>query len=172
MERWAELAGGYQISSDGLVMNKRGKILADHWSRDTGYNYAQMYLDRKVKTVSIHRLLATAFIPNPDNLQCVDHIDRDRTNNDLSNLRWATTAQNQANRAKADGCTSRYKGVSWSTRDSHWVARIGNNRHGDHYHKFRQLGRYRSEDDAARAYNAAALERYGEFAQLNEVAHA
>lgn len=46
----------------------------------------------------LHRLLATQFIPNPDGKQYIDHIDRNRANNDLSNLRWCSCSENQINK--------------------------------------------------------------------------
>ena len=46
----------------------------------------------------VHRILATLFIPNPHNKPCVDHIDRCKTNNSLSNLRWVTVCENNWNR--------------------------------------------------------------------------
>jgi len=68
------------------------------------------------------------------------------------------------NRQKQRGTSSKYKGVYWCKDTSKWRARIGrNNRH---------LGRFIDQKDAARAYNKAALERFGEFARLNDVSEA
>lgn len=50
------------------------------------------------KTISIHQLVATAFIPNPENKSNVDHIDTNRTNNTVENLRWATQSENMNNK--------------------------------------------------------------------------
>lgn len=89
----------------------------------------------------------------------VDHHDGNGLNNRRSNLREATHAQNMGNARKQPGCSSRFKGVYWSGKK--WQAQIGVN-HGTRY-----LGRFVSEEDAARAYDAAALEAWGEFARLN-----
>ena len=86
-----------------------------------------------------------------------DHIDGNGLNNQRSNLRPATAGQNCANR-RGWG-RSPYKGVTPNGRK--WVARIG------YDHKIRNLGNFTSEEDAARAYDAAAIELYGEFARLN-----
>ena len=51
-------------------------------------------------TYRYHRILAKHFIPNPENLQEVDHIDRDKTNNALDNLRWVNRTENNSNRSK------------------------------------------------------------------------
>ena len=60
------------------------------------------YVDVKLNghTYRYHRILAKHFIPNPENLQEVDHIDRDKTNNALDNLRWVTRTENNSNRSK------------------------------------------------------------------------
>jgi hypothetical protein len=92
----------------------------------------------------------------------VDHIDRNGINNQDENLREATRSQNLANRPKTTG-KSRYKGVSWCKWSDKWRATIMVD------YKQKSLGRYESEEDAARAYNKAAQEIYGEFATLNEL---
>jgi hypothetical protein len=94
----------------------------------------------------------------------VDHQDCDGLNNRRGNLRDATHAQNVGNARKRPGCSSRFKGVYWSQRKTgtgKWQAYIGVN------HLSRYLGRFDDEEDAARAYDAAALEAWGEFARLN-----
>lgn len=92
----------------------------------------------------------------------VDHIDHDGLNNQRSNLRPATAAQNQQNRRRRIGNSSRYKGVC-RFRHTKWMARISIN--GTQRH----LGLFATEEEAALAYNAAALEAYGEYAHLNQV---
>lgn len=91
----------------------------------------------------------------------IDHIDGNGLNNQKSNLRFATNAQNQANIKKRPGCSSKYKGVSWNTARSVWIAEINNK--GRHIH----LGTFTDEEEAARTYDKAARELQGEFAQLN-----
>ena len=62
-----------------------------------GYWRIQLCKDGKQSNHRLHRLLANAFIPNPDTKECVDHIDRNRKNNQLSNLRWVTKQENNLN---------------------------------------------------------------------------
>ena len=57
---------------------------------------------KKRSSSKIHRLMAIAFLPNPNHLECVDHIDRNTFNNSLSNLRWCSKQQNTLNRNRRD----------------------------------------------------------------------
>lgn len=91
--------------------------------------------------------------------QHVDHRDGDGLNNRRSNLRLANHSQNGANAPKRLGTKSRYKGVS--THRDRWRAQIRVQR------KYVHLGMFADEADAARAYDLAALEAFGEFARLN-----
>lgn len=108
------------------------------------------------KGVTMHRLLMGA-----PGLQ-VDHIDGDGLNNRRSNLRIGTNSQNQANRRRAFGA-SRFKGVHHEKRGKPWKAAIKIS--GEKIH----LGSFDDEAEAARAYDRAALEHFGEFACTNEM---
>ncbi len=96
-----------------------------------------------------------------DTVGDVDHWDHDGLNNQRYNLRPCTRVQNNANRRKQSGTTSKYKGVSWSTRDRRWKAQTSKNNYPI------GLGSFVDEDDAAIAYNIAAFDLFGEFATLN-----
>ena len=73
----------------------KGKILKLNEHRE-GYLYAQLYIDGVFKPIGIHKLVAEAFIPNPDNLPYVNHKDEIKTNNCVDNLEWCTREYNNS----------------------------------------------------------------------------
>jgi hypothetical protein len=119
----------------------------------TSYAHANIGTGRARKDVRMHVLITGK--------RGLDHIDGDGLNNQRSNLREATSAQQKMNRRKSDGKSSRYKGVSWNASRGRWYAHItGANRP-------RHIGVFTDEAEAARAYDAAAREAFGAFARLN-----
>lgn len=109
--------------------------------------------------ILMHTLLLS---PPPE--MFVDHVDGNGLNNQRSNLRLATNAQNQANQNARQGGTSRFKGVYYDRHhkgQKPWRARI--TKAGRKY----SLGRFATEEEAARSYDAAAKEIFKEFANLN-----
>jgi hypothetical protein len=88
----------YEVSDCGMVLSHySGNILKPQKNCGSGYLHVVLCKNSKKKTCKIHRLVAQAFIPNPENKKCIDHIDRCRTNNHIDNLRWATNSENSQN---------------------------------------------------------------------------
>lgn len=91
----------------------------------------------------------------------VDHINGDTLDNRRVNLRACSRSQNNMNARKRPNTTSRFKGVCWLSRDRRWVAQIAVGG------KQTKIGYFKTEVEAARAYNAAAAANFGEFARTN-----
>ena len=125
------------------------------WSahESSGRFYAVRY--DPAGNVKMHRQILQA----PQSIP-VDHRDGDGLNNQRSNLRLASASLNIANE-RTRPHSSQFRGVSWNKKRNRWVAIIG------HRYRLHYLGSYAIEEDAARAYDAEALKRFGEFARLN-----
>jgi len=124
-----------------------------------GYRYGKI----NGKKVRAHRVIFTmsyGFLPEE-----VDHQDRDPLNNKPSNLREATRSGNCANINSRKGATSEFLGVCWDKRTKKWRAQICKDGRSIH------LGRFDSEIEAARAYDRAAAELHGAYANLNFGGH-
>lgn len=85
LKRRAKGHSGYQKKKDRLLKPRINK---------QGYATVSLCKDSKVKVMLVHRLVAIAFVPNPENKGIVDHIDVDKLNNNANNLRWCTQKEN------------------------------------------------------------------------------
>lgn len=88
--------GLYEISNLGKVRNHKGETLKQGIKRTncTCYKLVNLWKDGRYYKKYVHRLIAEAFIPNPDNLPMVNHKDEDGTNNSIDNLEWCTREYN------------------------------------------------------------------------------
>jgi hypothetical protein len=95
MEIWKKIEGfeNYSVSNEGRVKNDKIFLKLSYNKR--GYSQVVLWNKNKNKIQTIHRLVAQAFIPNPDNKPEVNHIDYNKTNNHVSNLEWATKKENE-----------------------------------------------------------------------------
>jgi hypothetical protein len=151
--------GTFHVRIDRDVVDK---VFRHNWSASKRKNL--VYFSSKIRidehtqvAVYLHRFIMSAPVG-----KLVDHINpSDTLDNRTSNLRLATKHENSHNQRPRIGNSSKYKGVSWYKRHSKWQVSIGVNG------KRKHLGLYTAEIDAARAYDAAASESFGEFAYLN-----
>lgn len=128
VENWKEVEGYeglYEVSNLGRVrslvdnhgsVRKEPKVLKGEKKRD-GYLFVILYKDGKRKTFSVHRLVANAFIPNPQNLREVNHKDEDKTNNRVQNLEWCSHEYNNNYGTRNQRVAEKRRGV-YNTRTS------------------------------------------------------
>ena len=133
------------------------------WCYNNGYAVRGKYigtLNGKEKTIIVymHRIINKT----PDGLH-TDHISMDRLNNQKNNLRDCTVSQNHMNLKSYKNSSSKFKGVNWDKNREKWYVKIIINK------KHTYLGRFSCEIEAAKAYNKAATENFGEFAKLNDI---
>ena len=87
----------YEVSTTGVV-TRNGKIIKARLR--AGYPCYTESINNKQRDVYVHRKVAELYIPNPNNLPCVNHIDGDKLNNDVSNLEWVTHKENSQHASK------------------------------------------------------------------------
>lgn len=84
----------YNIDENGVVTNSKTKNVLKTQINQKGYKCINLYIKGNYKHFKLHKLIAYYFIPNPDNLPCINHLDGNKLNNDISNLEWSTLSSN------------------------------------------------------------------------------
>lgn len=97
MEVWKDIDGFeglYQVSNYGRVKNIKTEKVLTNVLHHSGYVMVGLPKNKRVKCFNVHRLVAKAFLPNPQNLPCVNHKDENKQNNFVENLEWCTQQYN------------------------------------------------------------------------------
>lgn len=102
----------YYITRDGNVVNIKSGLTLKTFKSNVGYRICQLYGNKKRHSFTIARLLAITYIPNPDNKGTIDHINRDRTDDRIENLRWATELEQCQNKSLMSSNTSGVKNIN------------------------------------------------------------
>ncbi len=159
VEVWKDIEcyNNYAISSYARVKNiKTGRIMKQSLNNHGYYSVFLCDTGHK-RNFQIHRLIAKAFIPNLLKKPCVDHIDNNRTNNNLNNLRWVTYQENQMNSKISIKNTSGFKGVCYDRQSKKWLVRISIKNNSIF------IGLFDTIKEAVKARKAKANELFGEF---------
>ena len=147
----------YSVSNFGYVKNnKTGRILKPDISSN-GYYAVRLSNNGKLKHKVIHRLVGETFIENPENKQCIDHINNNKLDNNVSNLRWATQQENLMNTKISKKNNSNYKGVCYVEKYKNYRAYIHFNK--KHIH----IGCFNNIEDAIEARIKKSTELFGEY---------
>jgi hypothetical protein len=153
----------YDYDPAGFLVPKTGPSRGSRIGHMDREGYVRVSYQRR--KYYAHRLIWTWHHGEPPRL--IDHINRDKADNRIENLRPCTETQNAANAKAPSHNTSGYKGVYFDTDRDKWVARIRFTIDGVRYR--RRIGRFDSADEAAIAYNVQMLKYFKEFALLNRV---
>ncbi len=147
----------FSVSNIGNVCyTDTGRIMNQHTNKK-GYKELDLYSGGKKKKFRVHRLVAEAFIPNPNQKPVVDHINTIRTDNRVENLRWASVQENNFNQKLGSRNTSGHKGITWYKPSSKWMAHISFNNQSI------TIGYFKNKEDAIQARIKKANELFGEF---------
>lgn len=162
-EVWVDIAGFeglYKISNIGRVMRLRKEIVRpignNYFTEEaimstynlTGYRCIVLTKNKRTHRLRVHRLVAQAFIPNPENKPQVNHINAIRDDNRVQNLEWVDNRENAIHHSMnfLKTKSSRFPGVSYDKKRNKWLAATEVRR------KAHFIGRFDIEEDAAEAY--------------------
>lgn len=86
--------GIFMVTEDGQIFSKRTNKFLVQGTSKTGYKVLSTKVEGVAKCLKVHRLVAEAYVPNTENKPFVNHIDGDKTNNNINNLEWVTNREN------------------------------------------------------------------------------
>ena len=159
------LVDGYEnycVSNHGNIKNSKTNRIMKPSNHRQGYKIIVLSKYGQRKTFTVHRLVAKAFLENSDNKQKVDHIDENKANNNVKNLRWSTFQENRYNQGKYKNNKTGYKGVYFDKCANKYRAYINING------KIKHLGQFPTAEDASKVYEAKAMEIHGDFYYKNK----
>jgi hypothetical protein len=152
----------YVVSTAGRVKNVITNVFLQTYTDKKSQRISLVLINPETgrKRITLSRLVAIHFIPNPLEHPQVDHIDHNLANNNVYNLRWCTNQENNFNRGANREASSKYKGVVKRSKNR-WIARIQKGDTATH------IGSFKTEAEAGLAYNEYAKRLFGDFARLN-----
>jgi len=153
----------FSYTHEGKLLWKKGLNGRAKVGKEAGYVcrfYGYRMVGFKSRQTRVHRLIFLyhhGYLP-----ECIDHIDGDTLNNRIENLREATVAQNQMNRRKRLDSKYKFKGVEKLKYGKYraYISMKGKRTH---------IGVFNTEEEAATAYNIAAISEFKEYSRLNKI---
>lgn len=141
----------YLIYPDGKVQNKKTKRYLLGTVHNCGYREISLVNDNGKGRFLLHRLLALHYIPNPDNKPFIDHINRDRKDNRLENLRWVTALENGQNQSLYLNNTSGIKNIRYREDKKRYIyeKRINYRTHRKHFKTLEEAIAYKKDYENA-----------------------
>ena len=124
----------YLIYEDGKVYSKNSKRYLKPWINSRGYKLIDLWKKEGKKAHTVHRLVAEHYIENIENKPQVDHINRDKLDNRVENLRWVTISENQQNTGKRINNTSGHKNICYVKNRNRW--KYQKKIKGKYHHKY------------------------------------
>ena len=161
MEKWRLVKNNYNymVSSHGNVFSLISIKFLSLMKAKSQLYYTVVFQEKRVK---VHRLVAEAFIDNPDNKPLVDHIDGIKTNNRVENLRFATVLENNSNRCINKNNTTGVKGICLRKDTNKYRVLI-------QYNKVKiNVGQYDTLEEAKKARILKANDLFGEYTNFCE----
>lgn len=154
----------YEVARNGFVRHVNSKKPTTQRLSVNGYSCINVWTKeaKRNKHIKVHRLVAMAYIDNPDGKGEIDHKDGNKLNNCVDNLRWATRSENCSNKPKRGGTSNLYRGV-YNHKGKFRVGVAHNN-------KNIWLGVYPTAEEGAKKYNEWIIENnQQEWRKLNEI---
>lgn len=111
----------YTITTDGQVWSSKSNKYLKNLIDKQGYKKVGLRANGKTNQQYIHRLVGITFIPNPENLPTIDHINRNRFDNRIVNLRWASRKTQQNNLGMRNDNNSGHTLITYHTVRNNWV---------------------------------------------------
>lgn len=159
----------YQVSNLGNVKSlKNNKLLKLSLEE---YKKCSLYCNGKRKTFRVHRLVAQAFIPNPNSYEIVNHIDGNKYNNTVNNLEWCDLSYNSEHTYKMLGRIPYFKGKKHSleTNKKISIANKGKPKSKEHIQKLKEIKRKNARNIFQYDINGNYIKTWSSMAEIEEV---
>jgi hypothetical protein len=152
----------YMISDYGRVFSIKSHRFLKPRINTWGYYKVNLCENGIKKTFTIHRLVGLHFLENPENKKCIDHINNNRLDNTINNLRFVSSQQNSHNSVIPKNNTSGVKGVYFDKKRNKYHVQITIN------NKKKHIGRFKTLEEATIARKKVANELFKEFTNICE----